>query len=127
MASYNLCFVNSIANDLIADLNIIEALKANAALVTLPDLSYVLFLMTQGAHITFIDDVSATVEPNFSVAAQLTFGHTAACYLAKLRCSEYRQDLGTPNNCFLDLRLEHTVQSFFDILSHSIDDLVKPD
>ena len=99
------CFQH-ITDQLIANLNIVEALETDATFISLFDLSYIILLMAQGTHITFIDHIGATIETYFCVAAQFTFGDPAACHLAKLGRSKDLQHLRTANDLFLDLPVQ---------------------
>ena len=56
------------ADQLVADLNIIETLEANAALVALTNFLHILFFMAQGGEIAFVDHVGPTEETHARTA-----------------------------------------------------------
>ena len=69
---------------MIADLNVVETLEADTTFISLPNFSYILFSNAQGTHVTFIDDVSAAIEADPGISAQLSIGNTAARYSTRL-------------------------------------------
>ena len=91
------CFEN-VAYQLIADLDIVEALETNATFISLLDFSHIFFPNAQGSHVTFVDQIGPAEETHFRVTTQFTIGYSASRHFTKLGRGEYCQHLRATND-----------------------------
>src|SRR5436190_3331816 len=120
-------FLDEVRLDLIADLDVVEVLESDAALVALLDLTGVVLEPTQRRQLAGPDHRAVAQEPRLGVPHDLAVDDHAAGDVSDLRDLEDLADLDPADDLFLVRGTEETDHRLPDVVEDLVDHLVVPD
>src|SRR5215217_7498714 len=113
--------------DLVAFLDVLEVVQADAALVAGPDRAGVLLEAAQGPDPPVVDDHAVADQAGFGPAGDLARGDVRPGDHADPRHPEGLADLGGAELALLVLGGEQALEGLLDVLHHLVDDRVQAD
>src|SRR5512139_3167837 len=113
--------------DLVADLDVVEVLDPQPALVPLEDLLDVVLEPLEGGEFPLVDHHAVPQQADIRVPGDLPRQDGAAGNRPDLGDVEGVPDLGPPLGGLLEGGLQHPLHRLLDVVHHVVDDRIEPD